>query len=236
MGRVMRTDPAVCPKCHTDFESSGKYRYHNLKNHMKNVHGITDPQKVIDDARVINNNSNCNINTNIDGTIASREDMEKLIDVSVCAALDAIMSNYGSVVVKLFDALHCNPEHPSTHVAVIPNKKKDEMLVVNKNGDVDILPKVDGAMVILDKLTTESKLVDKVCDNGDYIHHEMELEKDKDRIEKTINDIIDHLETMPTRERKDMEKGLRCRRRRSKLGINSHPQNLHLHILHLNRI
>lgn len=231
----MRTDPAVCPTCHTDFESSGKYRYHNLKNHMKNVHGIgiADKTHVYSNVHtIINNNniySNCNINNNItinvniDGTISSREDMEKLITESVRRSLDGLLSENDSVIVKLFDTLHCNPAFPSTHVAAIPNKKKDEMLVVNKNGAVNILTKDDGALVIMDKIKSESKLVDDVTDDMMGINKSVVNDMTDSVIKETIGDLIDHLENMPTRERKDMEKGLRYRRRRSKLGINSHP-------------
>lgn len=229
MGRHMRTDPAVCPRCHADFECSGGHRYQVLKTHMKNVHGITEPLKFMDDAKVINNitnnysncqiNNNITINVNIDGTIASREDMEKLLTASVRESINHLLNTYDSVVVKVFDALHCNPEYPYTHVANIPNKKKDEMLVVNKDGNVDIVSKTYGAKVILDKLENEAKLVDEVTDNYSLIDDEIKLAKSNVYIDNTITDIIDHLENnIPRPVKKEMEKTMR-KRRALRLGI-----------------
>lgn len=220
MGRGMRTDPAVCPMCQTDFESSGKYRYHNLKNHMKNVHGVGNTNVYSNIHTIINNTySNCNINNNItinvniDGTIASREDMEKLITESVRRSLDGLISENDSVIVKLFDTLHCNPAFPSTHVAAIPNKKKDEMLVVNKNGAVNILTKDDGALVIMDKIKNESKLVDDVTDDMMGINKSVVNDMTDSMIKETIGDIITHIENLPKNERRVTENILRDRRK-----------------------
>lgn len=161
MGRAMRTDPAVCPRCNADFESSGSHRYQVLKTHMKNVHGIADPQKVIEDAKVIINNinnitySNCNIINVFDDTVRTilrnaindKDFMNKFIKYAeesigqYSAACDA--------AVCLFDKIHCNPEHPETCIAVIPNVSRNTMLVREPEGSFESFDKKDGAEKVL---------------------------------------------------------------------------------------
>jgi hypothetical protein len=159
MGRRMNEQPAKCIHCGRDFESSGKMRYQNLKNHLKNVHGIgiADNNHVYSNVHtIINNNinntySNCNIINVFDETVRTilrnaindKEFMDKFIKYAeesigqYSAACDA--------AVCLFDKIHCNPEHPETCIAVIPNVSRNTMLVREPEGSFESFDKKDGA-------------------------------------------------------------------------------------------
>lgn len=218
MGRTMSQQPAKCICCGKDFESSGKLRYQVLKTHLMEVHKLSgDQAKKIN---TINNYySNCiinniTINVNIDGVISSVDDIAKLLTDKVRESLESLIAKDDSLVVKLFDTLHCDPKHPETHIGNIPNKKKDQMLVVKHDGEVDILPKTEGAMIILDKIQKESEAVDKVTENDNFIVQSVKGDCEYKKRE-TINGIITHLENLPRNERRVTENILRDRRRRA---------------------
>lgn len=156
MGRRMKTEPAVCPKCKADFESSGKDRYHNLKNHMKSVHGIHENTNIQEAQTIINNNySNCIINTTninvFDTTVRKllkeavhdKEFMEKFIKYARAAQCE--YTSACDAAVCLFDRIHCNPEHPDACIAVIPNVSRNTMLVREPEGKFESFSKNDGA-------------------------------------------------------------------------------------------
>lgn len=218
----MNKEPAKCHCCGKDFESSGKYRYQVLKRHLNDVHGITMEQneKYHQTAQTIINNTyngtvnNITINVNIDGTIASLEDVEKLLTEKIRIELEKLMGADDSLVVKVFDVLHCNPKHPETHIANIPNKKKDEMIVVQDDGKVDVVAKDQGAMLVLEKIKKDSVLMDEATDSFKNLICSIEREE-KD---KAVSDIIDHLENLPRDEKKSMEDTLRKKRRKQVLG------------------
>lgn len=160
MGRNMRTDPAVCPRCKADFECSGKMRYQHLNRHLKNVHGMTgeNVKTSTPQSQIINNitYSNCTINVNVfDDTVRTilrnaindKDFMNKFIKYAeesigqYSAACDA--------AVCLFDKIHCNPEHPETCIAVIPNVSRNTMLVREPEGSFESFDKKDGAEKVL---------------------------------------------------------------------------------------
>lgn len=152
MGRAQKSESAVCPLCDKSFEELKDNRYWALKRHMCSCK-LKNPEKFerYSNCQV---NQNCVvINVNVNGQIAP-EDLMKLINETVRNAIEQILlTNDGSIAVKVFDATHCNPNHPETHIAVIPNVSKNQMLVVNEaTGITEATTKVDGAKKIINSL------------------------------------------------------------------------------------
>lgn len=160
MGRSMRDEPAVCPVCKVDFESSGKCRYQVLKTHMKNVHGMNnvhgsrEPSSQSAHTIINNTYSNCVINNTInvfDSTVRKllkeachdKDFMEKFVKYARAAQCEYISACDATVC--LFDKIHCNPEHPEACIAVIPNVSRNTMLVREPEGKFESFSKNDGA-------------------------------------------------------------------------------------------
>lgn len=151
--RTKRTDPAVCPRCEKDFSSSGRCRYQRLKRHIREVHSVVDVDREMS--------------------------VQNLLTPDVMSKLEM---GDGCVIVRLFDALHCNLEYPDTHIASIPNVSKDCMLVMVREGEVRGMSKVEGAKRVIDHV----------------------MEKDVPRVQaqiddryKFVPDIIRHMEALP---------------------------------------
>jgi hypothetical protein len=203
MGRAAKTEPAICPVCKFDFIGSGVNRYMHLKRHIKSQHK---------ESPIGNTYNHCNINNTfniviINGQLDS-ESVKKLLTPSVIAKLERIMStNDGSLVVPLFDALHCNPNYPETHKAVIPNINKDCMLVMTKEGNTESKTKVEGAKMIIDSMfesdipTVSDHLEDGAFDSSTKLE-----EQNKGDI---VPELITHLETLPKGERMKMSRSLK---------------------------
>ncbi len=155
---------------------------------------------------------NITINVNNNGSIV-QEDMLKLVNDAVLKAIDKVLNeNNGSLIVKAFDALHCNPAHPETHIAAIPNVNKDEMLVVNSDGGVDSMTKNAGALEIMNRMANDEipKLARLLQDP--LISKSAKLEAlDPNSIE-TISHVVRQLENLPPSERRETVKNLRTRK------------------------
>ena len=180
MGRSMNKEPANCHCCGKDFESSGKYRYQVLKNHLKNVHGLTKEQignqqtaQTIINNNITNNYSNCTINVNVfDGAARKLLEIAK-DDKEFIKKLTYYLSNFQSIpaTLCLFDKLHCSSEYPASSIAVIPNVSKNTMLVREPDGEFEPMTKEEGAEKALSifydksypliKETFDDKSVDK---------------------------------------------------------------------------
>ena len=147
MGRTPCSDPARCSLCGADFEHIGKNRYRDLKRHVKKC------KQVAQQAHIINNNnnnttySNCIINVNYFAD-AVKNIIEGLkLDKDFILKLTEKMTNFKSIptTLSLFDKLHCDPEHPESCIAVIPNKSRNTMLVKEPNGEFEQMSKEEGA-------------------------------------------------------------------------------------------
>jgi hypothetical protein len=202
MGRPVKTEPAICPVCKFDFIGSGKNRYDSLKNHMKNVHKKSPAGNTYN----ITNNNTFNI-VIINGQLDS-ESVKRLLTPAVIAKLEKIMStNDGSIVVPLYNALHCNPEFPETHTAVIPNVNKDCMLVMTKEGNTESKTKVEGAKMIIDSMfESDIPNVSRHLDDGAFDSSTKLEEQNKGDI---VPELITHLETLPRDNRSKTARSLK---------------------------
>lgn len=208
MGRTTKNESAICPLCDANFESLKDNRYWALKRHMSSCK-LKNPEK-FEKYSNCNVNNNCVIiNVNINGKIAP-EDIMKLINETVKAALEKILqTNDGSIAVKIFDATHCNPNQPATHIAVIPNINKNQMIILNDDGVAEVKSKVEGARQILDSLfENELPEISKSMDDK-ALTTAIKLEQmNKDTI---IPDLITHMESIPGTERTKTSRRLKER-------------------------
>lgn len=209
MTRTVNPEPAVCPRCKTDFSSSGRCRYQVLKRHLKNVHNVVDVDREIDNARVVNITNNTTNNIFIFNGKFDVESVRKLLTPKVIAKLERILdTNDGCTVVPLFNALHCNLEYPDTHIASIPNVSKDCMLVMVREGEVERMSKVDGARKVIDHVMEKDvPVVKKACDEVDFLSER--LAQDAKTRYEFVPDIINHMEDLPRANRSRMSNVLK---------------------------
>jgi hypothetical protein len=202
MVRTINTEPAICPSCGFDFIGSGRYRYSNLKNHMKKQHGIMSGSKI-----TINNTTN-NYNIVIMNGVFDVESVKKLLTPSVMEQLQHILeTNDGYLMIPLFNALHCNPDYPETHIASIPNISKDTMLVMSKVGNVQPRTKQEGARMVLDHMIENDVPVIQKSIDDDVLSYA--LKNEKNIPSDCVPGIIKHLETLPKNVRNSTSKKLK---------------------------
>lgn len=195
MGRLRKTEPAVCPHCKVSFEASGSHRYRNLRRHMNDKHTSAYEEK--------------QQTTVVNVLIVSDEIARSVVTPALVKRIEKeVLSDKGLGVLPLLGALHCDPLRPEMYIAAIPNVAKDRMLVTSVDGDTRVRSKKEGAQIIMDtvfnhEITTVSKHI-----NDPFISGMLNHEKFADDI---MERIIAYLEMLPTEERIDAASELKSR-------------------------
>ena len=195
MGRRKLTEPAVCTHCGVSFEGSGKFRYCNLRKHVKDKHtsALHEKQQT----------------TVVNVLIVSDEIARSIVTPTLVKRIEKeILSANGLGVIPLIGALHCNPARPEMYIAAIPNISKDRMLVTSIDGETQVRSKIDGAQIIMDtvfdhELNTVSNHI-----NNPFVTSMLKHEKFADDIRERI---ISYLEMLPTEERIDAASEIKSR-------------------------
>lgn len=190
-----------------DFESNGKDRYACLKRHVASQHQQTNVNFNTTNHQGIVNNGNNNINLIFSTPMTQEQIVAAIKTVIQEVNWDEDGSKKGNLCNIVFKVLHCNPQNPDGYVAVIPNLRKDEMLVKGQDGQTSVKSCESGAHEVLERLFESGAMeLDKIVDDPAFVplltHHE------KNDMDTCIQKTIQTLKDLPPTQRRAMSKKL----------------------------